>query len=237
MKIKLLYIFAISLFAVSCKKDMPQTLVLHTPQQIGNAITLTWEQSEVSGFQYYMVMRASDGKNYTIINDIVTPTSDAFHKEITTFTDYTYPVEVDSLYYKVMVVGNETALSGNVLFRNESKATLLKGDFEQVYYIGEENKLSVITYYNNGYKLKVFDLQSGQFLANEANIYLSYSTSWCLWGKYNGTTELYNYDGNSTMYVYNAETAQQITTLSMPSVWYEPYASNNNGIIYIYGDF
>ncbi|MCL2651413.1 MAG: PQQ-like beta-propeller repeat protein [Candidatus Azobacteroides sp.] len=237
MKTKIFCILAVLLFVVSCKDDSPQTLTLNTPQQIDNSIILNWEQSEVSGFQYYAVMRASDGQNYTIINDIVNPTSDAFRKNITTFTDTSYPIEADTLYYKIMAVGDETVLSKNVLYRNVNKAALLRGDFRQAYYIEEENKLSVVVYDNSGYgyKLKVFDLQSGKFLPNEATINLSNSGCWYLWGKYNGKTEFYNYDSDWTMYVYDAATARQITTLRTPSsVWYDPYTTNNKGMIYIY---
>ena len=238
MKTKLFCLLEVLLFAVSCKDDVPvQTLVLHTPQQADNSIALNWEQPDIFGFKYYMVMRASDKRNYEIINDTQNPASDAFHKEITSFTDNTYPIEADTLYYKVMAVGDKTASSGNVLFRNANKATLLIGDFRQAYYIEGENKLSVVTDDQNGYgyKLKVFDLQSGQFLSNEATINLSSSGCWSLWGKYNNKTEFYNYDSDWTMYVYDAATAQQITSLTIPSyLWYAPCTANNKGMIYIY---
>jgi len=240
MKTKLFYIFAVLLFAVSCedKSNLPLTLVLHTPQQVDNSITLNWDELDIPGFQYYMVMRASDGQNYAIINDILNPSSDAFHKEITTFADYSYPLDADSLYYRVMAVGNQTAMSKNILVRNENKVSLLTGQLQDAYYLEEAGKISVITHSNDNYyenKLKVFDLQSGQFLPNESTINLSSSVSWYMWGKYNGKTEFYNYDGNG-IYVYDAATAEPITTLSTNyyNFWYDPYTINNKGVIYIY---
>ena len=241
MKTKLFYIVTVLLFAVSCedKNNLPQTLVLHTPQQVDNSITLNWDELDVPGFQYYMVMRASDGQNYAIINDIINPSSDAFHKEITSFADYSYPLDADSLYYRVMAVGNQTAMSKNILFRNENKVSLLTGQLLGAYYLEEAGKISVITHSNDTYdenKLKVFDLQSGQFLPNESAISLSSSVSWCTWGKYNGKTELYNYDGN-VIAVYDAATAQPITTLSTDyyNFWNDPCTTNNKGMIYIFG--
>lgn len=182
-------------------------------------------------------MRASDGQNYKIINDVKNTTSDAFHKEITTFTDNNYPLEADTLYYKIMAVGEGTVSSKNVLFRNKNKAVLLTGNFKQAYYIEEENKLSVVSYNSygyGGYQLKVFDLQSEQYLPNETSIYLSISNCWILWGHYNGKTECYNYAGNNSIYVYDAATTQQITTLNAPYSGYDPYATNHKGMIYIY---
>jgi len=236
MKIKLFYIIAILLFAVSCEeKNIQQTLVLNTPQQSDNSITLTWEQSEVPGFQYYMVMCASDGQNFTIINDVVNSTSDAFHKDITTFTDNTYPLEADTLYYKVMAVGNKTVSSKNVLFRNENKATVLRGQqIVDMYYLEEVNKMSVLAYSNAGCKLRSFDMQSGQFLQSEANVYISSSCSWLMWGHYNGKTEAYNYPSNNTIVCYDAATAQQTAVISVPDVCYDPYATNDKGMIYVY---
>ena len=236
MKTKLFCLLTILLFAVSCKDDFPQMLVLHIPQQIDNSIILNWEQSEIPGFRYYMVMRASDGKNYNVINDITAPTSDAFRKEITTFTDNTYPLEVDTLYYKIMAVGNETVSSKNVFFRNESKVHIVKGNVIDIHCLEDMNRISVITYdYNYERKLRVFDMQSGLFLPNEATIDLSSSGCWYLWGKYNGKTEFFNYDSDWTMYVYDAATARLITSLRTPSyVWYDSYTTNNKGMIYIY---
>ena len=236
MRTKLFYVVAILLSVASCKDDAPQTLVLNVPQQDGNSITLTWEQPEISDFQYYAVMRASNGQNYTIINDILNTTSDAFNKEITTFTDNSYPLEADILYYKVMAVGNGTISSENTLFQNGNKATLLKGDFRYAYYLEDENKLSVAAYSydNNEYQLKVFDLQSGQFLPNEASIYLSSSCSGIFWGRYNGNHEAYNYDCNYNLNCYDAKTTQHTASFTIPDIGYEPYTVNNKGMIYIY---
>jgi hypothetical protein len=237
IKTKLFCLFPALVFFLSCEDDAPRMLTLHTPQQVDNSIVLTWAQPDISGFQYYMVMRASDGKNYNIINDITTPTSTAFRKEITSFTDYTYPLEVDTLYYKIIAVGNEPASSENVLFRNKNKVLLLTGNYIDMYYIEEENKISVVTSSNvSPYNsLKVFDLQSGQFLPDEAGVYLSSSCSWIMWGHYNGKTEVYHYPSNNTIVCYDAATARQITTIAIPDMCYDPYTTNHKGMIYFYG--
>ncbi|MDR0546194.1 MAG: hypothetical protein LBG77_01185 [Dysgonamonadaceae bacterium] len=234
MKTKLLPLFLVALFAVSCKDDIPPALALHTPQQEDNSIILNWEQPDISGFQYYAVMRADDGQNYQIISDIIDPASDAFRKEITTFTDKTYPIDADSLYYKIMAVGNETAVSENVLFRNKNKAQLITGVID-MYFIEETNQISIIDY---DYQLRVFDLQSGQFLPNTTSINLASSGLWYLWGKYNGKTEFYNYDSDRTIYVHDAVTTQQVTQLGTPSyIWSKAYTTDNKGMLYIFRDY
>jgi hypothetical protein len=235
MKLKLFCLFLALVCALSCKDDTPRMLTLHTPQQVDNSIVLTWEQPDISGFRYYMVMRASDGQNYNPINDITTPTSDAFRKEITSFTDYTYPLEADTLYYKIIAFGNDAMSSDNVLFRNKNKVSLLTGSFMDMFYIEEANKISIVTYssaspYNI---LKVFDLQSGQFLPNEAGIYLSSSCTWIMWGHYNGKTEAYHYPSNNTIVCYNAATTQQMATIAIPELCYDPYTTNHKGMIYV----
>jgi hypothetical protein len=235
MKVRILFFFTALLLVSSCKDDVPQVLNLHTPQEVDNTIILNWEQATVSGFEYYMVMRASDGQHYEVINDISTPTSNAFRKEITVFEDRTYPI-ADSLYYKIMAVGDEIVSSRDICYKIENPARLLNGNFIDLYYVEETGKISAISYENGyGYKLKVFDLETGQFSSNEATIDLSSSGCWYFWGKYNGKTEFYNYDSDWTLYVYDASTVQQLATLNTPSsVWYEPFTSNNKGTIYIF---
>jgi hypothetical protein len=238
MQARIIFFFSILLFVSSCKEDdTSQSLELHTPQQVDNTIILNWAQTSVPGFEYYMVMRASDGQNYQIINDISTPGSNAFHKEITTFEDGTYPLEADTLYYKIMAVGKETASSRNVCYKIENPVTLIKGNILNIYYVEETGKISVTTTESNGYthKLKVFDPKIGQFSSNEANINLSYSNCWYFWGKYNEKSEFYSYDGNYTIYVYDASTSQQIATLKAPWSGYDPFTGNNKGKIYILG--
>lgn len=224
------------LLVSSCKDDETQTLVLHTPQQENNRIILNWEQANVSGFQYYMVMRSSDKRTYATINDIVTPTSDAFHKEITTFEDHSYPLGVDTLYYKIMAVGDEIASSKNLCYAIKHPAMFLNGDFRDLYYVAESNKISVLTRDSDyKYKLKAFDCRTGEFSSGEINVDLSSSGNWYFWGEYNGNTEFYNYDSSQTLYVYDASTLQFLTSLQAPSsVWYDPFVSNNKGMIYIY---
>jgi len=243
MKTKIFPVFALLLLAVSCNKNESQTLVLHTPQQIYNTIILNWEQASVSDFEYYMVVRSSDQNRYEIINDIVTPTSNAFRKEITTFEDRSYPLDVDILYYKIMAVGKTIQSSQSLCYQIENPVRLIKGNIQDVHYIDEANKLSVLLYdYSEGHRtfLKTFDLETGQFSSNEAPVYLSTSTSWCYWGKYNGKTEFYNYGSiytNGNIYVYDVSTLQQVASIETPYIGYGPYTVNNKGIIYVHSDY
>ena len=220
----------------SCKKDDHLTLVLHMPKQIDNTIVLSWEQANVADFQYYMVMRSSDKKKYDVINDIVTPTSDAFRKEITSFEDITYPLGTDTLFYKIMAVGKEIVSSQSLCYRIEHPVRLINGNFSDVHYISETHKISVLSYENYSYKLKTFDLETGQSSSNGAPINLSNTGCWYFWGQYNGKTEFYNYDSNWTISVYDASTLQKVTSLRTPSsIWYDPRVMNNKGNIYVYG--
>ena len=236
MNVKCIFIFAILLSIYSCKEDEALTLTLHTPQQVDNTIALKWDETNISGFQYYMVMRSSDGKYYQTINDITTTTSDAFQRGMTTFNDNSYPLGVDTLYYKVMAIGNETASSKDLCYVIESPIVLLKGSFIDMFYMDESEKISVLYYDYSSYKslLNVFDLKTGIFSPESVNVDLSSSVNWYLWGKYNGKTEFYNYDSDYSIYVYDASTLQTSSTLQVPGyMWYQPFATNNKGMIYI----
>jgi len=236
MKAKIIIGFIILWFVSSCKDDALQMLVLHTPQQVDNTIILNWEEANISEFQYYMVMCSSDKQRYDVINDIVTPTSDAFRKEITTFEDCSYPLGVDTLYYKIMAIGKETMSSQNLCYRIERPVMLLKGNNLELHYIKEANKLSVLFYNYPTSKLKTFDLATGQLSSNEANIDgLSLSSSWFFWGENTGKTEFYSYNGyNNELSVYNASTLQSLISVKTPYITYDPFTSNNKGMVYIY---
>ncbi|GHV56114.1 hypothetical protein FACS1894182_02020 [Bacteroidia bacterium] len=236
MNIRIIFICVILLFTSSCKEDEPQKLVLYTPQQVDNTIVLNWEQADITGFKYYMVMRSSDKRLYSVINDIVTPASDAFRKEITTFEDHTYPLGVDTFYYKIMAIGDETASSQNLCYKIEHTVVFLTEDFRDLHSIEGSNKISMLfSDYSQGARLKVFDPKTGQFSSNEATVNLSYSCDWYCWSKYNQNTEFYNYNYNSgTVYVYDVLTSQLLTSLHIPNLCYAPFASNNKGLIYIY---
>ncbi len=221
----------------SCEDDEYQKLVLQTPQQDGNTIILNWEQTNVSGFRYYMVMRSSDKRQYDVINDISTPTSDAFHKEITTFEDHNYPLEANTLFYKIVAVGDEMVSSPNLCYEITNSAMLVKGNLIDLHYMDESNKISIL--YRDGeywqYKLKTLDCNTGSLSSNETVINLASSSDWYFWGKYNGKTEFYHYDGNLRVYVYDASNPQIPTILQAPYyLWYNSFTCNNKGMIYTY---
>ena len=231
MKKIIISLFALLLLVSSCKKDKLQTLVLHTPQQVENTIVLNWEQANISDFKYYLIWRSSDGFSYTVINDI-TPTSDAYHRGITTFVDNTYPPGKNNFCYKINAVGEVNKLESQfTCYQIEHLIPLLKGTLQDAHYIDETNKVSVIVN-DYGYKLKAFDLETEQYSLKETQISLHSSSSWCLWGKYNGKTELYNYDSDWTIYVYEASTLQQIASIQLAHFGPDPFAINNTGMIY-----
>ena len=239
MKRKIIYILTIFLLLFSCKNEEIISIILNTPQQVGSTIILTWEKTDIKGFEYYMVMRSSDKQHYNVINDITNKSSDAYKIDITAFTDSDYPLEADTLYYKIMAVRNgKTATSQVICYKVENKIKLFSGDFKDMHYISETNQISVISNdYSTDYqtRLNIFDLQTENFLPNKAIIDLSYSNCWYFWSKYNEKTEFYNFDGNDKIYVYNAATNQKVASLHL-SIWfgYSPFAANNKGQIYIY---
>lgn len=223
--------FAILLVVISsCKDDTSPILTLQTPEQIDNEVILKWDVMQVPGFQYYMVMRASDGKNYNVINDIVNKSSDAYDQNITTFSDTSFPF-TDSLYYKIIAVGDEMVSSGDYLIRVK-KPLMLPGDISNVSYMPEENKILVFGYESSkGYTLKLYDFTNYQ-LINSTSINLTTTGSSVFFGKYNGKYECYFYNSwNSKFYVYDALTLQKTDSMNY---WnsYATFFSNDNGLIY-----
>ena len=86
-----LFSLLISFFLiVGCKEEI-QTVHSLTSIQDGNEITLKWTPTSVSGFKYYRIMRANDGQHFSTINNVDSLGSDAFNKNITTYTDSNFP--------------------------------------------------------------------------------------------------------------------------------------------------
>jgi hypothetical protein len=219
----------------SCKSDSPGAITLHTPQQNDNSIVLNWDKTGIEDFEYYMVMRSHDKNKYNLINDISNKSSDAYNADITTFTDNTYPVGTDTLYYKIIAMGKtQTAQSSNICF-SAKQPVIISGnnDIRDMYYIPEADRISIFCNTAAG-NLKTLDLETGEVLFDTPlNTYASNRKY--LWGTYNGQTEFYFYDYNNKIYVYNAATAQKVMEIECPSYpWNSKLAVNNKGQIYVF---
>ena len=213
---------------VGCKEEI-QTVQSLTTIQDGNEITLKWIPTSVSGFKYYRIMRASDGQHYSTINNVDSLGSDAFNKNITTYTDSNFPY-VDSIYYKVMAFGDEIISSSNVCI-HVKKPIMISQNITNAYVLPEEKKIIVYAEnWSNSY-MYLFDYTTNQSI-NKVKINIHSSGSAVFFGKYNGKYEFYFFDSwNDNIYIFDALTLTQIGSVYF---WnsYPMFSTNNNGTIY-----
>lgn len=196
-------LIAMTLFLVSCKDD--EVVLINVEQIIETelGISITWTNPHVEGFRFYQVMRSADGLNYSVINTISDKSSDAYKQNCTSFTDLSFPF-VDSLYYKVIAVGDESVSSENVLIRIK-KPLVFYYVIGQMAAIPGTDKIT-LTYYNSGYKLAVADLSTNK-VVKEVGIDNIDSYDYLFCRAYKGQPEIYHYNlNNSKVYVYDANT-------------------------------
>ena|SRR5665647_1645095 len=143
LKKHLLIIVLPLLLLVSCKDDI-QTVQISTATQNGNEITLKWTPSNVAGFKYYRIMRASDGQHFSTINNVDSVGSDAFNKNITSYIDASFPY-VDSVIYKIMAFGDDIISSPNICVHIK-KPIVISQTIQNAYILSGENKMLVFGY-------------------------------------------------------------------------------------------
>jgi hypothetical protein len=224
-----LFSILFSLFLIFGCKDEVQTINSLTAVQDENEITLEWTPANVSGFKYYRIMRATDGQNYKTINNVDSIGTDAFQKDVTTYTDTNFPY-VDSIYYKVMAFGDEIISSPNVCIYIK-KNILTSQNISTAYVLPEEKKILLYTQNWQDSYMSLFDYTTNQ-LINKVKINITTTGSSIFFGKYNGKHEFYFFDSwNNKIYIYDALTLAQIASINFWS-GYPMFSTNNNGTIY-----
>ncbi len=219
----------LSCFLFAGCKDEIQSIQSLTVVQNENEIVLKWEPSNVSGFKYYRIMRATDGQHYITINNVDSVGSDAFNKNITTYTDTSFPF-VDSAYYKIMAFGDQIISSPNVCVHINKPITISES-IGNAYIMPEENK--ILVYGSNGSNtyMYLYDYTTNK-LIKKISLFVYSSGSVIFFGKYNGKYEFYFYDSwNNKLNIYDALT---LTPIAYMSYWsgYPMFATNNRGTIY-----
>lgn len=196
------------------------------------SVVLKWTNPNISGFSHYQIMRAYSGGGYSVINDINDKTSDAYAQSVTTYTDNSYPL-VDSVYYKIIAIGDEVISSENICVKVSKPVIFSNQIYKMASISGTDNV--VATYYDNGYKLGVIDMDTKSV---ETEISISYpSSDDCLsTGVYNGNKELYYWSGHTDkLYIYDASTLENIRTTSGYYYFSYPEIVNDaNGNIYVF---
>jgi hypothetical protein len=206
-----LFSILFSLFLIFGCKDEVQTINSLTAVQDENEITLEWTPANVSGFKYYRIMRATDGQNYKTINNVDSIGTDAFQKDVTTYTDTNFPY-VDSIYYKVMAFGDEIISSPNVCIYIK-KNILTSQNISTAYVLPEEKKILLYTQNWQDSYMSLFDYTTNQ-LINKVKINITTTGSSIFFGKYNGKHEFYFFDSwNNKIYIYDALTLAQIANI------------------------
>jgi len=227
-KPRLFYILFSFFLIVGCKEEI-QTVQSLTSIQDGNEIKLEWTPTSVSGFKYYRIMRASDGQHFSTINNVDSVGSDAFNKNITTYTDSNFPY-VDSIYYKVMAFGDEIVSSSNVCI-HVKKPIMVSQYISNAYVLPEEKKILVyVENWSDSY-MYLFDYNTNQ-LIDKVKINIHSTGSAVFFGKYNSKYEFYFFDSwNNNIYIYDALTLAQIASVNFWN-FYSEFSTNNNGTIY-----
>jgi len=224
----LLYIVSLVILLVGCK-DQIQTVQLSSAIQNGNEITIKWMPANISGFKYYRIMRASDGQHFSTINDADSVGSDAYNRNITTFTDTSFPY-VDSVYYKIMAFGDEIISSQNILVHIK-KPIQISESIENAYIIPGENKMLVYGFNGSNSFMYLFDYTTNE-LIKKATINVYSSNSAVFFGNYNGKSEYYFFDSwNDRLNIYDGLT---LTPNASMAFWngYSVFTTNNNGNLY-----
>jgi len=224
-----LFSLLISFFLiVGCKEEI-QTVHSLTSIQDGNEITLKWTPTSVSGFKYYRIMRANDGQHFSTINNVDSLGSDAFNKNITTYTDSNFPY-VGSIYYKVLAFGDEIISSSNVCIHIK-KPIIISQNISNAYVLPKEKKILVYAENWSDSYMYLFDYTTNQ-LINKVKINIHSTGSTVFFGKYKENNEFYFFDSwNNNICIYDALTLVQIASVNFWS-GYPMFSTNNNGTIY-----
>jgi hypothetical protein len=229
MRTKHLLYIVFSLFLLAGCKDDIQTVQFSTAVQDGNEITLKWTPSDMSGFKYYRIMRADDGLHFNTINNVDSVGSDAFDKNICTYTDSNFPY-VDSVYYKIIAFGDEIISSPNLCVHINKPITISE-NISNAYVMPDEKKILVFGYNGSSSYMYLYDYVTNK-LINKMRLDVYSSGSTVFFGKYNNKYEFYFFDSwNDKIEIYNGLTLTKITDMSY---WgnYPMFATNNNGTIY-----
>ncbi|MFM2293285.1 MAG: hypothetical protein RIS29_3098 [Bacteroidota bacterium] len=213
-----------SVLLFSCKDEVVYVLDLESVTNTDESISIHWGDPKIDKFNFYQVMRSTDGKSFSIISTINSALN-------TTFTDNNFPL-VDSLIYKVVAVGSNTISSKNLTIKL-GKKTILNMLPNCIAAIPGQNKI-VMTTNNNGYQLSVFDLDTKTVQkAISINYYSDYN--YFITGKYNGESELYYYEGyNNKVTIYNASTLESKMYYYIGYMYSNPeMTTDKNGNIYL----
>jgi len=216
------------LLLVGCK-DQIQTVQFSTAIQDGNEITIKWMPSNISGFKYYRIMRASDGQHFSTINDADSVGSDAYNRNTTSYTDSSFPY-VDSVYYKIMAFGDEIISSPNILVHIK-KPLEISQNIQNAFIMSDENKMLIFGSNGSNSSMYLYDYTNNT-LINNTPVNVTTSGSAIFFGKYKGKYEFYFFDSwNDKLNIYDGLTLNQVANMSFWS-GYPKFATNNNGTLY-----
>ena len=172
-----------------------------------SSVKLTWTEATVSTFEEYIIVRSIDS-----IPDTPEPELDGGQqiieridqREITTFTDFSAPIE-NTLYYKVFAkIGERFLISPTVKADLSFQVIDLRADAVAVMkdkdkFIAFDRILDVLFRY---------DYVSGEI---EEQVFANYNQPIIRTGFHNGAEEIYIYDRfSSTIQIYSAETLNQV---------------------------
>lgn len=228
----ILYILLIALFG-GCEKEgikLPNTPKVY----FGNrGIVINWEPSDISEFNYYEVLRSTDGIRFYTINNIDSINSPAFKRSTTSYTDIPYPFE-DTLYYKVAVMG----VGGKELDVSEKasikvpKPIELGFDPSGVYIMPERNEILIFKSAWGDTYFYLFDYKNNKILKslNLKIISTGYAQGF---GKFNGNYEFYFNDGSDfKMDIYDALNLSYKSSFNYFATYTNISSDNSNHIYY-----
>jgi hypothetical protein len=228
MKKYILFI-AIALYFASCKDEEVKIISIEQATETESGITIKWTKPEISGFKFYQIMRSNNGTNYSVINSISDISSDAYNQEITSFTDYSYPI-ADSIYYKILAIGDECISSEKITVKTKMPFFVLSQIYSLTAIPGSNNV--AFTYYNNSYKLAIANLSTKKIINQLSLSYIS-SYDYLSSGIYNNQPEIYFYNSNDDkMNIYNANSFNSILSSGYYYLSNPKTVKDKNGNLY-----
>ncbi|MEM7655881.1 MAG: hypothetical protein AAF399_07115 [Bacteroidota bacterium] len=159
--------------------------------QIGNQVSLSWPEANISSFVEYRILRSPDSIPDELTQNVTNATiaGRILNYEEVEFLDDEVPF-ANRLYYKLLVdIGDRFLLSPTIAV--DFDRTLLDISFSTAWYAGTGDQLYIHDAFGTGdlhrYDLKKKEVAASKYFSNNFQAKLSL-------GEYDGKTELYLFD-------------------------------------------
>jgi hypothetical protein len=240
------FFFAIAIISAmsSCKKDSstgvnipfsyPNKIVLTNLQAGTDSVTLNWTKLTNSRFYLYIVLRrnykAADPTSFSY-SDILEEIYDA---DVVHYVDHTFPLTSYLEYEVIGVLLDTTSSNYNYIYSNVRSYE--RPNLKTFYF----NPTDVVPDIPD-HRLYVIEADSGKInMVDYVNktitksIKTNSNNGYCALGTYNGVKELYVPRNDGWLFIYNAETLDQIDQINAGTSCGS--VISNNGKLFVFGN-